>query len=71
MRLDQDVAVLLRTMAGVALYEEAFRDAAVPFRTVGGRHYYDRSEVGWVIACLSAIEDPHDPVALVGARRSP
>jgi len=66
-----DVAVLFRTMAGVALYEEAFRDAAVPFRTVGGRHYYDRSEVGWVIACLSAIEDPHDPVALVGALRSP
>ena len=66
-----DVAVLFRAMAGVAAYEDVFREAAIPFRTVGGRHYYDRSEVGWVIACLSAIEDPHDPVALVGALRSP
>jgi hypothetical protein len=27
--------------------------------------------VGWTIAALAAIEDPHDPVALVGALRSP
>ena len=65
------VAILFRAMTAVALYEDALRDAGVPFRTVGGRHYYDRSEVGWAIACLSAIEDPHDPVALVGALRSP
>jgi hypothetical protein len=52
-------------------YEDALRAAGIPFRTVGGRHYYDRSEVGWTIAALAAIEDPHDPVALVGALRSP
>jgi ATP-dependent exoDNAse (exonuclease V) beta subunit len=55
----------------VVHYEDALREAGVPFRTVGGRHYYDRSEVGWTIAALAAIEDPHDPVALVGALRSP
>ena len=66
-----DVALLFRAMTGVAAYEDALRAAGVPFRTVGGRHYYDRSEVGWTIAALAAIEDPHDPVALVGALRSP
>jgi ATP-dependent helicase/nuclease subunit A len=66
-----DVALLFRAMTGVVAYEDAFRAAGIPFRTVGGRHYYDRSEVGWTIAALVAIEDPHDPVALVGALRSP
>jgi ATP-dependent helicase/nuclease subunit A len=65
------VAVLFRTMLAVTAYEDAFREAHIPFHTVGGRHYYDRSEVGWIIAALSAIEDPHDAVALVGALRSP
>ena len=66
-----DVALLFRAMTNVAAYEDALRAAGIPFRTVGGRHYYDRSEVGWTIAALAAIEDPHDPVALVGALRSP
>jgi hypothetical protein len=65
-----DVALLFRAMTHVAAYEDALRVAGVPFRTVGGRHYYDRSEVGWTIAALSAIEDPNHPVALVGALRS-
>jgi ATP-dependent helicase/nuclease subunit A len=66
-----DVALLFRAMTGVAAYEDALRTAGIPFRTVGGRHYYDRSEVGWTIAALAALEDPHDPVALLGALRSP
>jgi len=66
-----EVALLFRAMTAVAVYEDALRAAGVPFRTVGGRHYYDRSEVGWTIAALAAIEDPHDAVALVGALRSP
>ena len=66
-----DVALLFRAMTSVAAYEDGLRAAGIPFRTVGGRHYYDRSEVGWTIAALVAIEDPHDPVALVGALRSP
>ncbi len=66
-----DVALLFRAMTNVVAYEDALRAAGIPFRTVGGRHYYDRSEVGWTIAALAAIEDPHDPVALLGALRSP
>ncbi len=66
-----DVVCLFRTYVGVATYEEAFRAAGVPFRTLGGRQYYERSEVGWALAALAAIEDPYDPVALVAALRSP
>jgi ATP-dependent helicase/nuclease subunit A len=66
-----DVVCLLRTLGGVTAYEDAFRAAGVPYRTVGGRHYYTRSEVGWAVAALTAIEDAYDPVALVAALRSP
>jgi ATP-dependent exoDNAse (exonuclease V) beta subunit len=66
-----DVVCLFRTLGGVALYEDAFRAAGVPYRTLGGRHYFARSEVGWALAALTAVEDPYDPVALVAALRSP
>jgi ATP-dependent helicase/nuclease subunit A len=66
-----DVVCLLRTLVGATIYEDAFRAAGVPYRTVGSRHYYSRSEVGWALAALTAIEDPYDPVALVAALRSP
>jgi ATP-dependent helicase/nuclease subunit A len=66
-----DVVCLFRTLGGAAVYEDAFRAAGVPYRTVGGRHYYARSEVGWALAALTAVEDPYDPVALVAALRSP
>jgi ATP-dependent helicase/nuclease subunit A len=66
-----DVVCLFRTLGAVAIYEDAFRAAGVPYRALGGRHYFARSEVGWALAALTAVEDPHDPVALVAALRSP
>jgi ATP-dependent helicase/nuclease subunit A len=65
------VVALFRTLGGVAIYEDAFRAAGIPYRTLGGRHSYARSEVGWALAALTAIDDPHDPVALVATLRSP
>ncbi len=67
----RDVVCLFRTLTGATIYEDAFRAAGVPYRTVGGRHFYGRSEVGWAVAALEAIEDPYDPVALVAVLRSP
>jgi ATP-dependent helicase/nuclease subunit A len=66
-----DVVLLFRALVGVTTYEDALRQAGAPYRTLGGRHYYARSEVGWALAALTAIDDPHDPVALVAALRSP
>jgi ATP-dependent helicase/nuclease subunit A len=66
-----DVVCLLRALTGVAVYEDAFRAAGIPYRTLGSRHYYARSEVGFALAALTAIDNPHDAVALVAALRSP
>jgi hypothetical protein len=66
-----DVVCLFRTLGAVATYEDAFRASGIPYRTLGGRHYFARSEVGWALAALTAVEDPHDPVALVATLRSP
>src|SRR5262249_42340219 len=45
-----DVVCLFRPLAAAGVYEDAFRAAGVPYRTMGGRHYYARSEVGWALA---------------------
>lgn len=66
-----DVVCLFRALTAAPEYEEALRAAGVPYRTVGGRQYGERSEVGWALAALRAIEDPYDPVALVATLRSP
>jgi ATP-dependent helicase/nuclease subunit A len=66
-----DVVCLFRALVGVDVYEDALRAAAVPYRTVGGRHFFARSEVAWALAALAAIDNPYDPVALVAALRSP
>jgi ATP-dependent helicase/nuclease subunit A len=34
-----DIVCLLRTFTGVTVYEDAFRAAGIPYRTLGGRHY--------------------------------
>ena len=66
-----DVAVLFRVRTGYAQFEDAFRAAGVPFVTDGGRGFYDKFEVGAVLAVLSAVARPGDPLALAAALRSP
>ena len=66
-----DVAVLFRTRTGYPQFEDAFRDAGVPFVSDGGRGFYEKFEVGAAIAALSAVARPGDPLALAAALRSP
>ena len=66
-----DVAVLFRARTGYAQFENAFREAGVPFITDGGRGFYDKFEVGAVVSVLSAVARPGDPLALAAALRSP
>ena len=66
-----DVAVLFRTRTGYPRFEEAFREAGVPFVADGGRGFYQKFEVGAAIAVLSAALRPGDPLALAAALRSP
>lgn len=66
-----DVALLFRTRTGYPRFEEAFREAGVPFVSDGGRGFYEKFEVGAAIAVLSAALRPGDPLALAAALRSP
>ncbi|NSW58354.1 MAG: UvrD-helicase domain-containing protein [Armatimonadetes bacterium] len=66
-----DIAILFRAMKDVALYEQALRDAGLPYYLVVGRGFFAAQEVQDVANVLRAIENELDDIALVGALRSP
>ena len=66
----RDVAVLLPARTGLSGIERALRTAGVPFRVEGGSLVFRTQELRDVINCLTAIDDPSDEVAVVGALRS-
>lgn len=66
-----DIAILMRTMTGVSIYEQALKREGVPYIIVGGRGYFQRQEVNDLINILGALLDPTDKRALVGILRSP
>ena len=65
-----DVMVLVRRLTHVRLLEEALEAASLPFTVEGGKSFFDRQEVGEILAVLKAVEDPTDRVSLVAALRS-
>ncbi len=67
----KDVAILFRTMTSLDDYEDALARYEIDYRIAGGKRFYIRSEVRELITVLSAIEDPHNAAAVVGALRSP
>ena len=66
-----DICVLLRIMTNVHIYERAFRERDIPFRTEGGRNFFNRQEVLDISNAVRAIDNPYDQVSLIGALRSP
>ncbi len=67
----RDIAILVPTRALLQPLERALASAGVPFRVEGGSLVYATQEVRDLINCLTAIDDPTDEVAVVGALRSP
>jgi ATP-dependent exoDNAse (exonuclease V) beta subunit len=65
-----DIAILVPARTGIERYEEALATAGIPYRHEGSRDFFQRDEVRDLIAVLSAVDDPTDRVALVGALRS-
>ncbi|MCB2192393.1 MAG: UvrD-helicase domain-containing protein [Deltaproteobacteria bacterium] len=65
------VAVLLRKLTQVGVYEEALRRAGVVFYTVRGRGFYECQEVSDLAHALGAVLDPSDEIALAAWLRSP
>jgi len=59
-----DFVVLYRTNAQSRAVEEAFLDAAIPYRIIGGVRFYERREVKDFIAYLRFINNPSDEISL-------
>ena len=66
-----DIAILIPTRGILAPLERALANAGVAFRVEGGSLLYRTQEIRDIINCLTAIDDPADEVAIVGALRSP
>lgn len=66
----RDIAILFRTYQAMDAYEDALREAGVPYRIFGGRRYANRQEIEELRALLRTIERPSDTTALVATLRS-
>lgn len=66
-----DIAILLRTLSDVALYEEALREYGLDYYLAGGHAFYAQQEIYDVLHLLRAIASPVDDLSLAGALRSP
>jgi ATP-dependent helicase/nuclease subunit A len=67
----RDICILLPARTHLRRLERAFEDAGVPYRVDAGKLVLATQEVRDLLACLRAIEDPSDQVAIVAALRSP
>ncbi len=66
-----DMALLFWASTGLGIYEEALRSWGIPYRVAGGKAFYSRAEIRALVSVLSAVERPHDGIAMVAALRSP
>jgi DNA helicase-2/ATP-dependent DNA helicase PcrA len=60
----KDIAVFYRTNAQTRALEEIFIRSAIPYRVLGGTKFYERAEIKDVMAYLTAVANPADPLAL-------
>jgi DNA helicase-2/ATP-dependent DNA helicase PcrA len=58
-------AVLYRSNHQSRVFEEAFRQAHVPYRLVGSRSFYERKEIMDAVSYLCAVQNPRDDLNLL------
>ncbi len=66
-----DVAILFRAFTSVHLYEQALRDAKIPYALVAGKGFYAQREVVDVLTLLELLTDPRNDVAALAFLRGP
>jgi ATP-dependent helicase/nuclease subunit A len=66
-----DVAILMRRMTHLHLYERALDSERVPYYVVAGRGFFKQQEVLDVLHLLRVLDDPSDDLHLAGVLRSP
>ena len=67
----RDAAILVRTNARVADFQESLARHGVASVLEGGQEFYEREETAAVVAAVKAIDNPHDVVSLYAALKSP
>src|SRR4029077_7048099 len=67
----RDVAILLRTLSDVQVYEEALREYGLDYYLVGGHAFYAQQEIFDVLNLLRAVASTADEISLAGILRSP
>lgn len=60
-----DMAVFYRIGALSRVYEEALRQAKIPYRIIGGVRFYERAEVKDMLAYLQVAHNPHNTISLL------
>jgi ATP-dependent helicase/nuclease subunit A len=66
-----DIALLFRAMTDINKYERALHRYGIPFYTVAGRGFWQRTEVTDLLNMVRALDNRKDSVALAGVLRSP
>ena len=66
-----DIAILLRTLSDVAIYEEALREQGLDYYLAGGHAFYAQQEIHDILHLLRAIASSADDLSLAGVLRSP
>ncbi len=66
-----DIAILMRSLSDVELYEEALREYGLDYYLAGGHAFYAQQEIYDVLHVLRTIASPLDELSLAGVLRSP
>ncbi len=66
-----DVAILMRSLSDVAIYEDALRQHGLDYYLAGGHAFYAQQEIYDVLHLLRAVASAADELSLAGALRSP
>jgi ATP-dependent exoDNAse (exonuclease V) beta subunit len=66
----RDMAILLRSLNKLFIYEQALQDYAIPYQVEGGKDFFQRPEVRAVCALLLCLDNPANTRELVAVLRS-
>ena len=67
----RDLAILLRRLTNVHVFEQALESHEVPYVTPAGAGFFTRQEIRDLTNLLSWLAEPDDLIALIGVLRSP
>ncbi|MBN1868562.1 UvrD-helicase domain-containing protein [Candidatus Sumerlaeota bacterium] len=67
----EEIAVFYRINSLSRIYEDALREADIPYRVVGGLRFYDRAEIKDLLAYLHVVANPNNALALLRVINKP